>query len=140
MQFLCRLFLSLALAVAFVLLPAYGTVSAQDEGEKAKIIEDIIDLLKEEMWLERAFDASVRSLPAEQQELAREVISRIDQDDAYDEVAAAADEIYTTDELKAYYEYRSTEVGRSILRKETQMNAKIYEILVRELLRGQSNN
>jgi len=132
--------LRLTLALAFLLLPVYGTISAQDEGERAKLLEEIKGLLKEEMWLERAFDAAVQSLPASQQILAREAISRIDRELVYDEVVKAGDAIYTTDELKAYYEYRSTDAGRSSLRKETQMNAKIYEILLSEMLRGQSNN
>ena len=136
MQFRRILLFTAAVALAVVFFPVQSTALAQDEGEKARVIQDIIDLLKEEMWLERALEATVHSLPVEQQDSARDVLSRIDHDAMYNALAEAADEIYTTEELKAYFEYRSTDVGRSTLRKEVLINGKIYEILFHEVMQS----
>ena len=138
MQFRRILLFTAAVALAVVFFPVQSTALAQDEGEKARVIQDIIDLLKEEMWLERALEATVHSLPVEQQDSARDVLSRIDHDAMYNALAEAADEIYTTEELKAYFEYRSTDVGRSTLRKEVLINGKIYEILFHEVMQSYS--
>ena len=140
MQAALKVFSCLALVLALYLVPAQKPALAQSSGEKAKIIEDLMVVVKEDNMLERAFEASVRSLPAEQQDLARETFSGIDQDAVYEQLAASADEIYTTEELKAFYEFRSSDAGRSMMRKVFQMNGKLYEILMKELLKGASSN
>ena len=63
-----------------------------------------------------------------------EAISKLDQDAIYAGWAKAVEEIYTIEEMKAYLDYASTDLGRSILRKSTEWAIAAQEVLVLEIM------
>jgi len=126
-----RLFV-LVLSLSLVILS--GPVFAQANEEKAELAEKIISLHREEGYLERALQAAIQNVPTGQKAAMEEAISRLDQDAIYAGWTEKVDETYTIEEMKAYLDYAATDVGRSTLRKSTEINAKIYEVLVFELL------
>ena len=135
----CRVFALLVIAMTFGLSIPIGPPLAQVADEKSQLVQEIVDLHKAEKYLERVFESAVRAAPAEQQELFKDIYSRLDQDEIYADLAESIDQLYTTEELKAYLEFASTEVGRSILRKKTEMSEKLYEALALEVLKAMTD-
>jgi hypothetical protein len=108
---------------------------AQEFDEKSKLVQEIVELLKEERYLERVFESAVRTAPVENKEALNDIYSRLDQVEIYRDWAESINQLYTTEEMKAYLEFSSTVVGRSVLRKETEIFEKLYEAMAMELLR-----
>ncbi len=103
---------------------------AQENEEKAELAQRVMELHKQEGYLDKAFEIAVRSVPAGQKEAMEEAISKLDQDAIYAGWAEKIEEIYTIEEMKAYLDYASTDLGRSILRKEIEFSAAMQEVLV----------
>ena len=117
-----------------------GPVFAQGTEEKAELAERVMDLHREEGYLKRAFEAAVRNAPTEQQAAIEQTISKLDQDAIYAGWAAKVEGMYTIEEMKAYLDYASTDVGRSILRKSTEISAAMQEVLALEISAGMSED
>lgn len=127
--------LSLLVLVMLVGLSQLGDpVFAQGNEEKAELARRVMELYKQEGYLERAFEGAVRNVPAGQKEAMEEAISKTDQDAIYAGWAKAVEEIYTIEEMKAYLDYASTDLGRSILRKSTEWAVAAQEVLVLEIM------
>jgi hypothetical protein len=108
---------------------------AQEGDEKSKLVQEIVELLTEERYLERVFESAARTAPVENKEALHDIYSRLDQDEIFRFWAGSINQLYTTEELKAYLEFSSTDVGRSVLRKETEIFEKLYEAVAMDLLR-----
>ncbi len=63
-----------------------------------------------------------------------ELISKLDQDASSARWAKKVEEIFTAEEIKAYLDFMSTDVGRSILRKDTELAIATREVLAIEIL------
>ena len=63
-----------------------------------------------------------------------ELISKLDQDALSARWAKKVEEIFTAEEIKAYLDFMSTDVGRSILRKDTGIAIATREVLAIEIL------
>ncbi len=108
---------------------------AQEGDEKSKLVQEIVELLTEERYLERVFESAARTAPVENKEALSDIYSRLDQDEIYRFWAGSINQLYTTEELKAYLEFSSMDIGRSILRKETLIFEKLTEAVALDLLR-----
>jgi hypothetical protein len=135
MQSSCRIFLLLFIALSTVLVTPCDLSLAQEGDEKSKLVQEIVVLLKEERYLERVFESATRTAAVENKEALNDIYSRLDQDEIYRFWAGSINQLYTTEELKAYLEFSSTDVGRSILRKETEIFEKLTEAVALDLLR-----
>ncbi len=134
MFWICRA-LSVLVLVLLVGLSNFGDPAfAQESEEKAQLAQRVVELHKQEGYLERALDAVVRNAPAEQKEAIEELISKLDQDALSARWAKRVEEIFTTEEIKAYLDFMSTDVGRSILRKSTELAIATQEVLAIEIL------
>ena len=131
----CRAVFLLVVALIFGLSTPIDTPLAQEGDEKAQLVQEIVGLHKEEKYLERVFESAVRSAPVENQEFLKGMYSRLNHDEIYRDLAGSIDQLYTTEELKAYLEFASTDVGRSMLRKKTEISEKLYEAVALDLLR-----
>ena len=131
----CRVFLFLFIALSTILVIPCDLSLAQESDEKSKLVQEIVVLLKEERYLERVFESATRTAAVENKEALNDIYSRLDQDEIYRDWAGSINQLYTTEELKAYLEFSSTDVGRSVLRKETEIFEKLYEAMAMELLR-----
>jgi len=132
---------SLMLLVLSVgLLSQSGPVFAQGNEEKAELARRVMELYKQEGYLEKAFEGAVRNVPAGQKEAMEEAISKTDQDAIYAGWAELVEEMFTLEEIKAYLDYASTDLGRSNLRKSTELNFAMQEVLVLEILAGMSED
>jgi len=132
---------SLMLLVLSVgLLSQSGPVFAQGNEEKAELARRVMELYKQEGYLEKAFEGAVRNVPAGQKEAMEEAISKTDQDAIYAGWAEKIEELFTLEEIKAYLDYASTDLGRSNLRKSTELNFAMQEVLVLEILAGMSED
>ena len=135
MQSSCRIFSLLFIALSTVLVTPCDLSLAQESDEKSKLVQEIVVLLKEERYLERVFESATRTAAVENKEALNDIYSRLDQDEIYRFWAGSINQLYTTEELKAYLEFSSTDVGRSVLRKETEIFEKLYEAVAMDLLR-----
>ena len=127
---------SLLVLVLLVGLSDLGDpVFAQGNEEKAELAQRVIELHKQAGYLEKAFEAAVQNVPAGQKEAMEEGFSKIDQDALYAGWAEKVEEIYTIEEIKAYLDYASTDLGRSILGKSTKIAIAMQEVLVLEILK-----
>ena len=135
MQSSCRVFLLLFIALSTVLVTPSDLSLAQESDEKSKLVQEIVVLLKEERYLERVFESATRTAAVENKETLNDIYSRLDQDEIYRDWAGSINQLYTTEELKAYLKFSSTDVGRSVLRKETEIFEKLYEAVAMDLLR-----
>jgi len=127
--------LSLSVLVLLVGLSHLGDPAlAQENEEKAELAQRVMDLHKQEGYLEKAFETAVRSVPAGQKEVMEDAISKIDQDAIYSGWAEKIEELYTIEEMKAYLDYASTDLGRSILRKSVELSAAMQEVLLLEIM------
>ncbi len=134
MFWICRA-LSVLVLVLLVGLSDFGDPAfAQGSEDKAQLAQRVVELHKQEGYLERALDAVVRNAPAEQKEAIEELISKLDQDALSARWAKRVEEIFTTEEIKAYLDFMSTDVGRSILRKSTELAIATQEVLAIEIL------
>ncbi|MEE9587257.1 MAG: hypothetical protein V3V97_04460 [Hyphomicrobiaceae bacterium] len=134
MFWICRA-LSVLVVVLLVGLSDFGDPAfAQGSEDKAQLAQRVVELHKQEGYLERALDAVVRNAPAEQKEAIEELISKLDQDALSARWAKRVEEIFTTEEIKAYLDFMSTDVGRSILRKSTELAIATQEVLAIEIL------
>ncbi len=109
-------------------------VFAQESEEKAQLAQKVVELHKQEGYLERALEAAVRNAPAEQKEAMEELISKLDQDALSARWGKKVEEIFTIEEIRAYLDFMSTDVGRSILRKSTELAIATQEVLAIEIL------
>ena len=133
--------LSLLVLVVLAGLSQLGDpVFAQGNEEKAELARRVMELYKQEGYLERAFEGAVRNVPAGQKEAMEEAISKTDQDAIYAGWAELVEEMFTLEEIKAYLDYASTDLGRSNLRKSTELNFAMQEVLVLEILAGMSED
>jgi len=133
--------LSLLVLVVLVGLSQLGEpVFAQGNEEKAELAQRVMELYKQEGYLDRAFEGAVRSVPAGQKEAMEEAISKADQDAIYAGWAEKIEEMFTLEEIKAYLDYASTDLGRSNLRKSTELNFAMQEVLALEILAGMSED
>ncbi len=133
--------LSILVLVVLVGLSQLGDpVFAQGNEEKAELARRVMELYKQEGYLEKAFEGAVRNVPAGQKEAMEEAISKTDQDAIYAGWAELVEEMFTLEEIKAYLDYASTDLGRSNLRKSTELNFAIQEVLVLEILAGMSED
>ena len=130
-----RVLLLLFIAFSTSLATPYDLSLAQEGDEKTKLVQEIVELLNEERYLERVFESAARTAPVENKEALHDIYSRLDQDEIYRFWAGSINQLYTTEELKAYLEFSSTDVGRSILRKETEIFEKLTEAVALDLLR-----
>ena len=127
--------LTLSVLVLLVGLSPLGDPAlAQENEEKAELAQRVMDLRKQEGYLEKAIEGAVRNVPARQKKAMEEAISKLDQDAIYAGWAKAVEEIYTIEEMKAYLDYASTDLGRSILRKSTEWAIAAQEVLVLEIM------
>ena len=134
MFWICRA-LSVLVLVLLVGLSDFGDPAfAQGSEDKAQLAQRVVELHKQEGYLERALDAVVRNAPAEQKEAIEELISKLDQEALSARWAKRVEEIFTTEEIKAYLDFMSTDVGRSILRKSTELAIATQEVLAIEIL------
>jgi hypothetical protein len=126
---------SVLVLVLLVGLSNFGDPAfAQGSEEKAQLAQRVVELHKQEGYLERALDAVVRNAPAAQKEAIEEVISKLDQDALSARWGKRVEEIFTTEEIRAYLDFMSTDVGRSILRKSTELAIATQEVLAIEIL------
>jgi hypothetical protein len=125
----------LFIAFSTSLATPYVLSLAQEGDEKSNLVQEIVELLNEERYLERVFESAARTAPVENKEALNDIYSRLDQDEIYRFWAGSINQLYTTEELKAYLEFSSTDVGRSILRKETEIFEKLTEAVALDLLR-----
>jgi hypothetical protein len=126
---------SVLVLVLLVGLSDFGDPAfAQGSEEKAQLTQRVVELHKQEGYLQRALDAAVRNAPAEQKEAMEELISKLDQDALSARWAKKVEEIFTAEEIKAYLDFMSTDVGRSILRKNTELTIATREVLAIEIL------
>ena len=133
--------LSLLVLVMLVGLSQLGDpVFAQGNEEKAELAQRVMELYKQEGYLEKAFKGAVRNVPAGQKEAMEEAISKTDQDAIYAGWAELVEEMFTLEEIKAYLDYASTDLGRSNLRKSTELNFAMQEVLALEILAGMSED
>jgi len=133
--------LSLSALVMLVGLSQLGDpVFAQGNEEKAELARRVLELYKQEGYLKRAFEGAVRNVPAGQKEAMGEAISKTDQDAIYAGWAELVEEMFTLEEIAAYLDYASTDLGRSNLRKSTELNFAMQEVLVREILAAMSED
>ncbi len=133
--------LSLSVLVILVGLSQLGDpVFAQGNEEKAELARRVMELYKQEGYLEKAFEGAVRNVPAGQKEAMEEAISKTDQDAIYAGWAELVEEMFTLEEIAAYLDYASTDLGRSNLRKSTELNFAMQEVLVLEILAGMSED
>ncbi len=128
------------LVLSVGLLSQSGPVFAQGNEEKAELARRVMELYKQEGYLEKAFEGAVRNVPAGQKEAMEEAISKTDQDAIYAGWAELVEEMFTLEEIKAYLDYASTDLGRSNLRKSTELNFAMQEVLVLEILAGMSED
>jgi hypothetical protein len=128
----------LFLVLSFGLSISNGPVLAQGSNEKAELARRVMDLHKQEGFLEKAVQGALRNAPAEQQEARKRVVSKIDQDAVYAGWAKKVEELYTIAEMRAYLNYASTDIGRSILRKNAEIAAAMQEVLYREVMKAMS--
>ena len=132
---------SLLVFVMLVGLSQLGDpVFAQGNEEKAELARRVMELYKQEGYLERAFEGAVRNVPAGQKEAMEEAISKTDQDAIYAGWAELVEEMFTLEEIAAYLDYASTDLGRSNLRKSTELNFAMQEVLALEILAGMSED
>ena len=133
--------LSLSALVMLVGLSQLGDpVFAQGNEEKAELARRVMELYKQEGYLEKAFEGAVRNVPAGQKEAMEKAISKTDQDAIYAGWAELVEEMFTLEEIAAYLDYASTDLGRSNLRKSTELNFAMQEVLVREILAAVSED
>ena len=109
-------------------------VFAQGSEEKAQLAQKVVELHKQEGYLERALEAVVRNAPAGRKEAMEELISKLDQDALSARWGKKVEEIFTIEEIRAYLDFMSTDVGRSILRKSTELAIATQEVLAIEIL------
>jgi len=126
----------LVLLLSFGLSISNGPVFAQGSNEKAELARKVMDLLKQEGYLEKAFHGALRNAPAEQQDVRKRVLSKINQDAIYAGWSKKIEELYTIAEMKAYLNFASTDIGRSILRKTTEISAAMHEVLYFEVMKA----
>ena len=126
-------FLLLFLSLIHVPGPA-GLVAAQESDEKTQWATKLIELHEEEGYLERALAASVEDAPESQRDAMQELIAKLDQEALTARWQEKVEEIFTVEEIKAYVEFMSTDVGRSILRKNTEIAKATQEVLALEIL------
>ena len=133
--------LSLFVLVMLVGLSQPGDpVFAQGNEEKAELARRVMELYKQEGYLEKAFEGAVRNVPAGQKEAMEEAVTKTDQDAIYAGWAEKIEEMFTLEEIAAYLDYASTDLGRSNLRKSTEFNFAMQEVLVREIMAGMSED
>ncbi len=126
---------SVLVLVLLVGLSDFGDPAfAQGSEEKAQLTQRVVELHKQEGYLQRALDAAVRNAPAEQKEAMEELISKLDQDALSARWGKKVEEIFTIEEIRAYLDFMSTDVGRSILRKNTELTIATREVLAIEIL------
>lgn len=122
-----------------VLVPLVGfsnlgdPVFAQESDEKALLAQKIMDLHRQEGFLEKAYQAAIRHVPAEQREGMEEVWSKLDKDAIYGRWTKNLEEMYTIDEMEAYLDYASSDLGRSALRKRADLLAAMQDDLASEI-------
>ena len=109
---------------------------AQENEEEAELAQRVMDLYKQEGYLEMAFEGAVRNVPAGQKEAMEEAISKTDQDAIYAGWAEKIEELFTLEEIKAYLDYASTDLGRSNLRKSVELSFMMQEVLVLEITKS----
>ena len=114
--------------------PGGGAVLAQASDEKTRLAQRVVDLHKEEGYLQRSLDAAVDNAPAEQRQAMAELIAKIDQEALSARWRARVEEIFTIEEIQAYLDFMSTDVGRSILRKNAELAIATQEVLTIEIL------
>ncbi len=122
------------LVLLFALVASDNLVSAQTNEDETELAQRIMDLHRQEGYLNRAFNAAVQNVPAEQKESMRAVISKLDEDTIYALWASKVEEIFTAEEMKTYLEYASTDNGRSIIRKTVDFSFAMQNVLVSEAL------
>ena len=136
MSWFSRLMPISVLVFLFGLAASGNLVFAQANEDKAELAQRVMDLHRQEGYLDRAFEAAIRNAPVEQKEAMEAVISKLDQDNIYVLWARKVEEIFTEDEMRTYLEYASTENGRSIIRKTVDFSFAMQEVLVSEALAG----
>ena len=109
---------------------------AHENEEKAELAQRVMDLYKQEGYLEMAFEGAVRNVPAGQKEAMEEAISKTDQDAIYAGWAELVEEMFTLEEIAAYLDYASTDLGRSNLRKSVELSFVMQEVLVLEITKS----
>ena len=131
----CRASSVLALVVLVGLGgPDGGAVLAQASDEKTRLAQRVVELHKEEGYLQRSLDAAVRNAPAGQREAMADLIAKIDQEALSARWRERVEEIFTVEEIRAYLDFMSTDVGRSILRKNAELAIATQEVLTIEML------
>ncbi len=126
---------SVLVLVLLVGLSNFGDPAfAQGSEEKAQLAQRVVELHKQEGYLERALEAVVRNAPAGRKEAVEELISKLDQDALSARWGKKVEEIFTIEEIRAYLDFMSTDVGRSILRKSTELAIATQEVLAIEIL------
>ncbi len=126
---------SVLVLVLLVGLSNFGDPAfAQESEEKAQLAQRVVELHKQEGYLERALEAVVRNAPVGRKEAVEELISKLDQDALSARWAKRVEEIFTIEEIRAYLDFMSTDVGRSILRKSTELAIATQEVLAIEIL------
>ena len=134
MFWICRA-LSVLVLVLLVGLSDFGDPAfAQGSEDKAQLAQRVVELHKQEGYLERALEAAVRNAPAGRKEAMEELISKLDQDALSARWGKKVEEIFTIEEIRAYLDFMSTDVGRSILRKSTELAIATQEVLAIEIL------
>ena len=115
-----------------------GSIFAQGDDEKIELAKQVMDLLKQDHYLENAINKAVQATPADQRRAVEQAVFKIDKDAIYAGWAKKAEEIYTIEELKAYLEYASTDIGRSTLRKSAEYGVAMHEVLVTKIIEAAS--
>ena len=104
--------------------------------ERAELATRIIELLREEAYLERHVDVALRMVPPDQRASSEEILSRLDLEEIYTGLGEAIEERYTAEELRAYLEFASTDVGRSILRKQAEIDVVMQQLAALAVLKA----
>lgn len=130
----CRASLLVALLALVGLSGSGAAVYAQGNEDKAALAQRVVELHEEEGYLERALDAAVRNAPAEQRDAMAELIAKLDREALSARWREKVEEIFTIEEIRAYLDFMSSDVGRSILRKSTELAIATQEVLAIEIL------
>ena len=109
---------------------------AQAQDDRAELTGQVIALLKEEAFLERHIEQTMRMVPPDQRENAEEIAARLDVDEIYSGLAEAIEERYTSRELEAYLKFASTDEGRSIIRKQAEIDVVMRELAALAVLKA----
>ena len=124
------------LVISFVFWDTDLRTHAQADQEHEDLAKKIVDLLREEAFLERQFNLAIRMTSPEHQEDSEAVLSRLDLNEIYAGMTEAIAEGYTSEELRAYLEFASTEAGRSILRKQAEFDVVMQELATLAVLKA----